>query len=31
MEGTINNHSYYESVYSKKKGEQKNHSFGKIN
>ena len=31
LEGTINNHSYYESVYSKKKGEQKNHSFGKIN
>lgn len=31
LEGAINNHSYYESVYSKKKGEQKNHSFGKIN
>ena len=31
LEGAINNHSYYESVYSKKKGVQKNHSFGKIN
>ena len=31
LEGSINNHSYYESVYSKKKGEHKNHSFGKIN
>ena len=31
FEGAINNHSYLESVYSRKKGYQKNHSIDKIN
>jgi len=31
MEGAINNHSYFESVYTRKKGLQKNISIDKIN
>lgn len=31
LEGPINNHSYYVSVYSRKKVNQKNHSNDKIN
>ena len=31
MEGCINNHSYYVSVYSRKKDIQKNNSLNKIN